>query len=149
MIQSRLFHPPSDEQESPPPGGWRRFLEMWEPLSPYATTSPMSTISAIASTAATAVTASTSTTTTRLPAFSTTFGPFYSDNPLTGDCHICLLPLTYDNCIPLHESTHPIHVRCLVGLLSADGRVGWSGSDFELSCPFCRAHVRGSIMIHT
>ena len=150
LVQSRLFHPPSDEHESPPPGGWRRFLEMWEPSSLYATTptTSMSTISAIASTAATAVTASTSTTTTLLP-FSSNFGPFYFDNPLTGDCPICLLSLTYDNCIPLHESTHPIHVRCLVGLLSADDRVGWSGSDFELSCPSCRAHVRGSIMIHT
>ena len=136
LVQSRLFLPPSDE-EPHPPGGWRRFLEMWEP--PITSSTPSSTSAITATTTSTTTTASTST-------FN---GPFYFNTPLTGNCVICLSPLTYDDSIPLHESTHPIHISCLVGMLSADGRVGWSGSDFELTCPSCRAHVRGSIMIHT
>ena len=151
LVQSRLFRPPSSDEASPP-GGWERFLELWEPpaLLHTITSSPVTTTTLSTSTtsATTTTTSTTATASTLLPTWPQN-GPFYFNNPLTGDCPICLSPMTYDNSIPLHESTHPIHIRCLVGLLSADGRVGWSRSDFELACPSCRAHVRGSIMIHT
>ena len=134
LVQSRLFYPPPLDEEPHPPGGWRRFLEMWEPTITSSTSSS---------------TSATTTTTTTTASTSTFNGPFYFNTPLTENCVICLSPLTYDDSIPLHESTHPIHISCLVRMLSADGRVGWSRSDFELTCPSCRAHVRGSIMIHT
>ena len=140
----------SASDEASPPGGWERFLELWEPpaLLHTITSSPVTTTTLSTSTTSATTTSTTATASTLLPTWPQN-GPFYFNNPLTGDCPICLSPMTYDNSIPLHESTHPIHIRCLVGLLSADGRVRWSRSDFELACPSCRAHVRGSIMIHT